>query len=443
MRWDIWSRHALEFMLCLPAGILCLAPVRGRLRTSLRAYLLMVTGAVVLFSAVSATVVLFTGCAENAMLLPGLLMFFWLYNRLTELKPFPALFIFLLAAAVMGFCAILTDVLLAQVETANPGTVPTLTAAGLQLALGMLTAAGMWKLMASRVGWLVENFMQASVWRIVWVLPLAHMLLFIAMTPEDYHTILVNRVQPLGAVILLFLLGLMAFLIELFYRIAKSITDGAALREENHFLAAQASQYAALSRYIRETRKLRHDFRQHLRVLGGLAAKGDMEELTAYLKEVGAQEQERDRFIFANPSLNALAGYYDTLAQERDVSLEWRVSLPEQLGIPDAELCVLLGNLLENAVDGALTLPERKRSAKVICRMSGDLLCMIVENGYDGRVLREKHGFASTKHAGESYGLESVRATVARHHGSMTVNTEEGIFRVSLLMNLSADAENG
>ena len=52
-------------------------------------------------------------------------------------------------------------------------------------------------------------------------------------------------------------------------------------------------------------------------------------------------------------------------------------------------------------------------------------------------------GFASTKHAGESYGLESVRATVARHHGSMTVNTEEGIFRVSLLMNLSADAENG
>ena len=89
--------------------------------------------------------------------------------------------------------------------------------------------------MASRVGWLVEHFMQASVWRIVWVLPLAHMLLFIAMMPEDYHTILVNRVQPLGAIILLFLLGLMAFLIELFYRIARSITDGAALREENHF----------------------------------------------------------------------------------------------------------------------------------------------------------------------------------------------------------------
>ncbi len=418
MGWNAWGRYFVELLLCLPAGFLCLAPVKGQAARKY-GYLSLGSGAVITaFAAVGALVIMLTGWPENALLVPGLLLFFWLYSRLTEVEPLPALFIFLLAAAVMGFCAVITDVLMAQVEVANPGTVPTLIAAGLQLALGMLTAARMWKLMASRVGWLVENFKQASVWRIVWVLPLAHMLLFIAMTPEDYHTILVNRVQPLGAVILLFLLGLMAFLIELFYRIAKSITDGAALREENHFLAAQASQYAALSRYIRETRKLRHDFRQHLRVLGGLAAKGDMEELTAYLKEVGAQEQERVRFIFANPSLNALAGYYDTLAQERGVSLEWRVSLPEQLNIPDAELCVLLGNLLENAVDGALTLPQGERRATAICRMSGDLLCIIVENGYDGRVLPEKHGFASTKHAGESYGLESVRATVARHHGS-------------------------
>lgn len=442
MRWELWARYALEFLICLPAGILCLAPVRGRLRVSLRVYLLMVTGAVVLFSIVSATVVMLTGCPENALLLPGLLLFFWMYCRLTEVDALPALFIFLLAAAVMGFCALITDVLLAQVEVANPGTVPTFMAAGLQLALGLGTAALMWPLMAKRIGWLVAHFMQASVWRIVWVLPLAHMLLFIVMTPVDYHTILVNRVQPIGAVVLLFLLGLMLFLIELFYRIAKSITDGAALREENHFLAAQATQYAALSRYIRETRKLRHDFRQHLHVLNGLAAKNDMAGLTAYLKEVGAEGPEQVRFIFANPSLNALAGYYDALAQERGVSLEWRISLPEELHIPDAELCVLLGNLLENAVDGALTLPQGQRTAQAICRMSGNLLCIIVENSYDGQVRREKDGFASTKHPGESYGLESVRATVERYHGSMTVSTEEGVFCVNLLMDLSINAEN-
>ena len=441
--WDLWARYAVEFLLCLPASILCLAPVRGRLRVSLQAYLLLATGATALVSAASAAALLVTGWPENALLVPMLLVFFLLYCSLTEIKALPALFIILVAAAGMGFCAIFTDVLLARVEVTRVDAAPTWAAAGLQLGLGLIVAALMWPLMARRVGWLVEQFMQASVWRIAWILPLAHALLFIEMMPQDYHTILVNRVQPLGAIILLFMLGLMAFLIELFYRIARSITDSAALREENHFLAAQASQYAALSSYIRETRRLRHDFRQHLRVLGGLAAQGDMAALTEYLKEVGGAERDEVRFIFANPSLNALAGYYDTMARERGVKLEWSVSMPAELNISDAELCVLLGNLVENAVDGALTLPEGKRSAKVICRMSGDLLCIIVENGYDGQMRRKKDGFASTKHAGESYGLESVKATVDRYHGSLTVDAEEGIFRVNLLMNLPCDMESG
>ena len=104
---------------------------------------------------------------------------------------------------------------------------------------------------------------------------------------------------------------------------------------------------------------------------------------------------------------------------------------------------VLLGDLVEDVLDGGLALPGGKRGTKVICRRSGDLRCVMVENGYDGQVRRKKDGFASTKHSGESYGLESARATVARHHGFLTVDAEEDIFRVSLLMNLSANAEGG
>ena len=164
MGWNAWGRYFVELLLCLPAGFLCLAPVKGRLRVSMGTFLWAAVGSITAFAAVGALVIMLTVWPENALLVPGLLLFFWLYCRLTEVEPLPAVFIFLLAAAVMGFCAVITDVLMAQVEVANPGTVPTLIAAGLQLALGMLTAALMWPLMASRVGWLVEHFMQASVW---------------------------------------------------------------------------------------------------------------------------------------------------------------------------------------------------------------------------------------------------------------------------------------
>lgn len=206
-------------------------------------------------------------------------------------------------------------------------------------------------------------------------------------------------------------------------------------------LAAQASQYAALNTYIQETRRLRHDFRQHLRVLSGLASSGDLDGLNAYLNEVSGQQREEVRFIFANASLNALAGYYDGLAHTNGVRLEWRVSLPERLNIPDAEICLLLGNLMENAIEGAMTRPEGEREARVICRMNGELLCVIVENSYDGHTRKEKGRFASTKHPGEGYGLNSVSTTVARHQGSMSAETEDSIFRVSLLLNLPSSGQ--
>ena len=436
MDWNVWGRYFVELMLCLPAGLLCLAPVEGRLRRSMGSILLVVGIAITLFAALGALVILRTGWPENVLLIPGMLAFFALYRRLIQVDNLQALFVFLTSAAVMGFCAVFTDVLLAEGEISNMDAAPSWRMAGVQLGTGMLMALLLWPLMKRRMGWLIDSCVQTSAWRIAWLMPLAHLIVFIFMAPQDYHTVLVNRVQMLGVVVSLFLLFLLGFLLELFYRIARSISDSAALREQNNFLAAQAHQYAALNSYIQETRRLRHDFRQHLRVLSGLAAKQDWNALTAYLHEMNGQQIDEYRMIFANPSLNALAGYYDALACANGVVLEWRISLPEALKIPEAEMCVLLGNLLENAIEGAMTRPEGKRSACVICRISGDMLCLVVENGFDGHVRRMKEGFLSTKHPGQGYGLHSVRSTVARHQGTMSVETEDGLFRVSMLMNL-------
>ena len=56
MRWEIWDRYFLQLLLCLPAGILCLAPVRGRLRVGRRMLATLVIVAVTLFAALGATV---------------------------------------------------------------------------------------------------------------------------------------------------------------------------------------------------------------------------------------------------------------------------------------------------------------------------------------------------------------------------------------------------
>ena len=93
-------------------------------------------------------------------------------------------------------------------------------------------------------------------------------------------------------------------------------------------------------------------------------------------------------------------GIMTSAPRTQGIALEWNAAVPEALPIADAELCVLLGNLLENAIDGASALPEGERRVRAICRLSGDMLCVIVENRFDGQVRREKGRFLSTKHAG-------------------------------------------
>ena len=74
MGWNAWGRYFVELLLCLPAGFLCLAPVKGRLRVSMGTFLWAAVGSITAFAAVGALVIMLTDWPENALLVPGLLL---------------------------------------------------------------------------------------------------------------------------------------------------------------------------------------------------------------------------------------------------------------------------------------------------------------------------------------------------------------------------------
>ena len=117
--------------------------------------------------------------------------------------------------------------------------------------------------------------------------------------------------------------------------------------------------------------------------------------------------------------------------------VDWRLELPRQLAIPEADFCMMLGNLLENAFHASQKLPPEQRQVKVMARMlSPAMLGLLVENRYDGVLKRQQGTLHSTKHDGMGIGLVSIQTAVSRYGGSMTVETENGLFRVNILLNL-------
>ena len=115
--------------------------------------------------------------------------------------------------------------------------------------------------------------------------------------------------------------------------------------------------------------------------------------------------------------------------------VDWRLELPRQLAIPEADFCMMLGNLLENAFHASQKLPPEQRQVKVMARMlSPAMLGLLVENRYDGVLKRQQGTLHSTKHDGMGIGLVSIQTAVSRYGGSMTVETENGLFRVNIFI---------
>ena len=135
--------------------------------------------------------------------------------------------------------------------------------------------------------------------------------------------------------------------------------------------------------------------------------------------------------------MDALAGYYDHAAGQQGVPVEGKLALPRQLPMPEADLCTILGNLLENALHASQKLPPEQRRVQVMAQMlSPAMLGLVVENRYDGVLKKQQGILRSTKHEGTGIGLVSAETVVHKYNGSLHLETEEHLFRVNVLLNL-------
>ena len=285
--------------------------------------------------------------------------------------------------------------------------------------------------------WLLREYRGEAFWQSAWPLPAIYAAFLMFCMPLDPGVILINRLMIISVLaVSISLLGIFLLLYEM-YRVAREFARNARLDRENQLLAVESRRYTELRAYMEQTRHLRHDFRQHLHVIAGLTEAGQLEELKSYLCQYESELSEERPTLCANPAVDALAGHYDHEARQLGVPVEWRLELPRQLPVPEADLCMMLGNLLENAFHASQKLPPEQRQVKVMARMlSPAMLGLVVENRYDGMLKKQQGILHSTKHEGTGIGLVSAETVVHKYNGNLHLETEEQIFRVNVLLNL-------
>lgn len=215
-----------------------------------------------------------------------------------------------------------------------------------------------------------------------------------------------------------------------------------AARLANLQLEMQREEYKRLALSIDETVRARHDLRQHLIALQQLAEGRDDEGLRRYLQQcVGRAEAWQALALCNNPAVNAVIRHYFARAAAEGVEVSADIDLKgERWGISDTDLCAILGNCLENALEACRRMKTGDKYICVHMRELSSMLCVTIDNSFDGGITSEgKNGALLSRKrggAGHGVGLASIREAVRRSGGTVKPEALGNEFRASVLLPL-------
>lgn len=189
----------------------------------------------------------------------------------------------------------------------------------------------------------------------------------------------------------------------------------------------------------RQTRGWRHDFKNHLQTMQAYMELGLLEQLERYIRELREDYGQMDMVLrTGNAMVDAILNSKLSILRERDIRVDASAAVPEALSVSDVDLSVMIGNLLDNAMEACLKLPAEKRFVRFYMAKVKENLYIYVMNSADGSFRRGAGGYLSTKAAdGHGYGLMRIDKTVKKYKGYRNRQDEGDVFATEILLPLT------
>jgi len=207
-------------------------------------------------------------------------------------------------------------------------------------------------------------------------------------------------------------------------------------------LEVQRAYYPVIQEKEQEMRSARHDLRHHITVIRQFVSDGDIEQLKEYLadfedKSVTPVQENYCKHYIGNMLLRMYAG----LARQQETDFYVRAYLPAAVFVDDVDLCVILSNLLENALEASGRIPPEQRSISVSIGLEYDRLGILMKNRFNGYLRVRNNRFLSAKQMGrEGVGLVSVQAICKNYGGSADFYGDEaGMFYSEIILPVKSE----
>lgn len=197
-----------------------------------------------------------------------------------------------------------------------------------------------------------------------------------------------------------------------------------------------ATHYAEVENMYRQTRGWRHDYRNHIQILKNYAELGDLEAVKNYLNELADDLNTVDLALkTGNKMTDVILNSKISLAKSKQIRVKADAHVPVSLSIAEIDLCIILGNLFDNAIEACMQLPIEERMIRVYMDMKNTQLYISFTNTTAQRKQKKENGrFQTTKGKGHGYGLVRIDTIIDRYQGYISRNSEDGAFSTEILL---------
>lgn len=218
---------------------------------------------------------------------------------------------------------------------------------------------------------------------------------------------------------------------------AKSITLQLHYKIAKNQVEFQVQNYQTLNESLNQLYKLKHDVRHHIYTIETLVGQENYLEALEYINQFREYEISHTLpTLCENFVADSIIKHYMSLALSKNINFEANLIIPEDIAINSLDLCVVLGNCLENAIEASDKLnPTIEKSIQLISKLVGTHIVIYISNNYNGEISKIGETIKSSKE-GRSHGigLSSVYETASKYGGNVDIKYTDNLFEVSVIM---------
>ena len=286
----------------------------------------------------------------------------------------------------------------------------------------------------------IENAMKiqdTTLWRHLWKIPLFSSLFGMLYCFNDDVYAYASWQFMVSRYLMLFGTCYVSYVALKVLEISKRRTQlEEALKYADQSILTQKKQFDSLARHMDDMHRARHDLRQHLTVVQSYIEKDDREGLKNYIKLYRSELPPDVLELYCrNDVVNAIVCYYAGMARNAHIQFDAKIDYPKSCSITETDITVLLGNILENAVEACQRKTGMQDFIKLrIKRHSNAELLILADNTCHIPVIFKDGVPVSAKHEGMGIGTASMQDIAERYHGTVRLEWKEGIFYTSILL---------